>query len=284
MCGRRGSDMTNLDKPTVEGFGEEWTAFDQSGVAEAELRAIFEAYFRVFPWDAVPDGAVGFDAGCGTGRWARFVAPRVGHLHCIDASGEALGVARANLHDLSNCSFHLASVGDMPLDDAGADFGYSLGVLHHLPDTAAGLAACVGKLKPGAPFLVYLYYALDNRPTWFRSIWHVSNGFRRLISVLPFAVRRPIAEIIAALVYWPLARAARLIERLGAGVANWPLAAYRDKSFYTMRTDALDRFGTRLEHRYTRDEIDRMMRAAGLERIAFSDQAPFWCAVGYREA
>jgi hypothetical protein len=51
-----------------------------------------------------------------------------------------------------------------------------------------------------------------------------------------------------------------------------------------MRTDALDRFGTRLEHRYTRDEIDRMMRAAGLERIAFSDQAPFWCAVGYSKA
>ena len=85
--------MTNLDKPTVDGFGKEWAAFDQSGVAEAELRAIFEAYFRIFPWSALPDGAVGFDAGCGTGRWARFVAPRVGHLHCVDASSEALGVA-----------------------------------------------------------------------------------------------------------------------------------------------------------------------------------------------
>jgi hypothetical protein len=44
------------------------------------------------------------------------------------------------------------------------DFGYSLGVLHHLPDPRAGLAACVTKLKPGAPMLVYIYYAFDNRP------------------------------------------------------------------------------------------------------------------------
>ena len=85
--------MTNLDKPTVDGFGKEWAAFDQTGADEAELHKIFEDYFRVFPWDAVADGAVGFDAGCGTGRWARFVAPRVSHLHCIDASDEALDVA-----------------------------------------------------------------------------------------------------------------------------------------------------------------------------------------------
>ena len=276
--------MTNLDKPTVDGFGKEWAAFDQSGVAEAELGAIFEAYFRIFPWSALPDGAVGFDAGCGTGRWARFVAPRVGHLHCIDASGEALGVAQANLHELPNCSFHLASVNDMPLNEADADFGYSLGVLHHLPDTASGLAACARKLKPGAPFLVYIYYALDNRPNWFKLIWHVSNGLRRLISILPFVVRRLIAEVIAALVYWPLGRAARIIERLGADVADWPLSTYRDKSFYTMRTDALDRFGTRLERRFARAEIETMMHAAGLDRIEFSDTAPFWCAVGYRKA
>jgi methylase of polypeptide subunit release factors len=31
--------------------------------------------------------------GCGSGRWARFVAPHVGRLHCIDPSS-ALAVAR----------------------------------------------------------------------------------------------------------------------------------------------------------------------------------------------
>ena len=49
-----------------------------------------------------------------------------------------------------------------------------------------------------------------------------------------------------------------------------------------MRTDSLDRFGTRLEHRFTKKQIEMMMNNAGLEKIIFSDIAPFWCAIGYK--
>ena len=51
-----------------------------------------------------------------------------------------------------------------------------------------------------------------------------------------------------------------------------------------MRTDALDRFGTRLEKRFTASEIRSMMGAAGLERVALSEQPPYWCAIGYKSA
>src|SRR5271169_5493447 len=84
--------MSNLDHAVVEGFGQEWSRFDQSGIAQAELQALFNEYFSVFPWADLPPGAVGFDLGCGSGRWAQFVAPRVGQLHCIDASSAALEV------------------------------------------------------------------------------------------------------------------------------------------------------------------------------------------------
>jgi len=60
------------------------------------------------------------------------------------------------------------------------------------------------------------------------------------------------------------------------------LSGYRNLSFYTMRTDALDRFGTRLEQRFSRERIKAMMEQAGLERVEFSASEPFWCAVGYR--
>lgn len=40
---------------------------------------------------------------------------------------------------------------------------YFLGVLHHVPDTQAAIRSCVGLLKPGAPLLLYFYYAFDNR-------------------------------------------------------------------------------------------------------------------------
>ena len=270
----------NLDRATVEGFGEEWSRFDQAPLAEAELRALFEQYFSEFPWDCLPQNARGFDLGCGSGRWAQLVAPRVGRLHCIDASAGALEVARRTLSGYNNCEFHRASVDAIPLPEAGMDFGYSLGVLHHVPDTLAGIRACARKLKPGAPFLVYLYYAFDNRPLWFRLLWRGSDGVRRLLSRLPFRLRALVCDLIALTVYWPLARSARLAERLGATVDAWPLSAYRRRSLYVMRTDALDRLGTRLEQRFTRTQIRSMLEQAGFEKIRFRESGPYWCAVG----
>lgn len=272
----------NVDQATVEGFGAEWSQYDQSRLDEAELREQFARYFRVFPWHELPPHAVGFDLGCGSGRWARLTAERVGKLYCIDASSAALAVAQRNLAGLDNCEFIEASVDQIPLPDGTMDFGYSLGVLHHVPDTLAGIQACVRKLKPGAPLLLYLYYAFDQRPFWFRLLWRMTDVARRIISSLPFRLRLMLSQVIALLVYLPLARTARLLAGAGLNVDAFPLSQYRDQSFYTMRTDALDRFGTRLEQRFTAAQIRAMMEAAGLERVQFSDAAPYWCAVGYR--
>lgn len=274
--------QTNADLKTVQGFGEEWSRFDQSKLDEAERRQIFDSYFGIFPWKDLPPGAVGFDLGCGSGRWAKSVAPRVGKLICIDASREALEVAKRNLSSENNCEFHHASVEEMPLAEGSMDFGYSLGVLHHIPKPLEGIKTCAGKLKKGAPFLIYLYYAFDNRPAWFRALWKISDAVRQGTARLPSGIKHSLAEIIALTVYFPLARTAYLLDRAGLNVSAFPLSIYRDKSFYTMRTDALDRFGTRLEHRFTRKQIEEMLAEAGLERIGFSDEMPFWCAVGFK--
>jgi SAM-dependent methyltransferase len=273
---------SNVDGATVTDFGLEWARFDQSALSESELAQMFDSYFSIFPWHELPAGAEGFDAGCGSGRWARFVAPRVGRLHCIDASDAALAVAKNRLADAGNVAFHRTSLDALTLADASQDFGYSLGVLHHMPDTKGGIAACVRKLKPGAPFLLYIYYAFDNRALWFRALWRLSDLLRRAVAPAPFRIKSVVAELLAALVYWPLARGARLVELLGVDPEGLPLAAYRRRSFYVMRNDALDRFGTRLEQRFTAREIEAMMRAAGLTDIRFSPAAPFWCAVGRR--
>jgi SAM-dependent methyltransferase len=274
----------NVDQATVDSFGEEWAHFDQTGMSSAERRRHFEQYFHVFPWDALPADAVGFDAGCGSGRWAMEVAPRVGTLHCVDPATDALAVARKNLADVGSCVFHNTSINEMPIADGSMDFGYSLGVLHHIPDPRQALGACVRKLKPGAPFLVYLYYALDDRPAWFRTLWRLSDGLRHFVAPRSFRFKMVVATLLATFVYWPLARLALVGERLGIDVHHFPLATYRDRSYYSMRTDAIDRFGTRLEYRFTADEIREMMTAAGLERIVVSPEAPYWCVVGFRSA
>ena len=274
--------MKNIDKLVVDDFGKEWSKFDQSGVPIIELKNEFEKYFSLFPWDILPANSEGFDLGCGSGRWAYFCAPLVGKLHCVDPSSSALDVAMKKLKHYDNCIFHNLGVDEIPFNDGSMDFGYSLGVLHHIPDTLNGIKKSVRKLKSGAPFLVYIYYSFDNRPKWFKAVWRVTNPFRRFISILPFPVKYIISQIIAIFVYFPLARLSRIIEIFGINVSNIPLSSYRDKNFYSMRTDALDRFGTRLEKRFTKTQIEQMLLESGLEKIEFRSQEPYWCAIGYR--
>ena len=276
----KSGNQGNIDPATVAGFGEEWAAFDQRSLTTKEWGELFGNYFSIFPFDQLPANAEGFDLGCGSGRWAAGIAPRIGHLHCIDPSDKALEVAMKRLTDQPNVSFHLADSDTIPLAHESQDFGYSLGVLHHIPDTAAAMADCVRKLKPGAPFLVYLYYAFDNRPAWFRAVWRASDSVRYVICRMPFGARKFVTSMIAATVYLPLASFSQVAEKAGADVSKIPLSFYRSSSFYTMRTDALDRFGTRLEQRFTRDQIKQMMEDSGLLDIVFLEGEPYWVACG----
>jgi SAM-dependent methyltransferase len=196
----------------------------------------------------------------------------------IEPSDQALVVAKRNAVD---CQFIRGAAGELPIKDCSFDFAYCLGVLHHTPEPLVGLTDTVRSLKPGAPLLVYLYYALDNRPAWFRLLWRASDAMRDRVSHLPFRLRYIISQLIAACVYLPLARLAALVERTGRDVDGFPLSAYRNRGFYLMRNDALDRFGTRLERRFTRSEVAELLDAAGLERVTV-DGPPYWCAVGYK--
>jgi SAM-dependent methyltransferase len=274
--------MENFDEKTVESFGDEWARFDQVGMANDEALSRFDEYFSIFPFNELSSESEGFDMGCGSGRWARLVAPKVGKLHCIDPSN-SIEIARANLSEQINVSFYRASVDSQCLPLSSQDFGYSLGVLHHVPDTAAAIRSCVDLLKPGAPLLLYLYYAFDNRPWWFRAIWRLSDFARQKICRLPSSLKHIVTDVIALVVYLPITLMCRLIERLGFNVDNIPLSYYRKYSFYTMRTDARDRFGTPLERRFSKDQIAQMMKEAGLANVRFSDAAPFWCAVGNKD-
>lgn len=276
-------NKSNSDQSVVDDFGHEWTRFDQSKLSEDEVKGIFEDYFRIFPWNSLPQDAVGADIGCGSGRWARLAAPKVGHLHCVEPSS-ALEVAKRNLSTVKNVTFHHLEVSNLPFQADSLDFIYSLGVLHHVPDTQAAIESCVEVLKPGGWLLLYLYYRFDNKPEWFRRVWKASDIVRKRVSALPVQPKTLLADAIAASVYFPLSKVSKGAEALGYNVENIPLSAYRDKSFYTMRTDSLDRFGTRLEQRFTKSEISEMLVHASLEDITFSNEAPFWCVVARKMA
>ena len=262
----------NVDSATVEGFGEEWDKFTQQALSDRERAQVFAKYFSLIDWTKKPKKAL--DMGCGSGRWDVLVAPLVDELVAADASPQALRVAEHNLR-AANVSFIQCTPDTLPFPDEYFDFIFSLGVLHHLPDTQAAIKSLASKLAAGGRLLLYLYYAFDNRPAWFREIWKLTDILRRCVSRLPFFPRYVLSQIIAVFVYWPLARTAKFLPV----PESWPLKFYADRSFYFMRTDALDRFGTKLEKRFTRQEIIVMLKAAHLEAIRFSDGEPYWvCA------
>jgi ubiquinone/menaquinone biosynthesis C-methylase UbiE len=275
--------LVNVDAHTVEGFGEEWSSFDQQSLSIEEKEEIFNKYFNIFPFDFIDTNSVGVDIGCGSGRWASVIAQRVKVLHLVDASEKALGIAKIRLSEFSGCEYHHASASELPFANESLDFAYSLGVLHHIPDTADAINHIATKLKQGSPLLLYLYYSFDNRPKWYGLVWSISNTLRKGISLLPYKLRLILTQIIALFVYYPLSRMASLLEYLKIMPKNWPLAFYRNRSFYTMRTDALDRFGTKLEQRFSKVQIEKMFLNAGFDNVIFSDKEPFWCAVATKK-
>jgi hypothetical protein len=101
---------------------------------------------------------------------------------------------------------------------------------------------------------------------------------RQSISVLPKSIRRLTAAIIAAIVYWPLARLSKVIRKLGGNTSNIPLHHYADMPFLMLANDALDRFGTSLEQRFSKSEITQMLCDADfdIETLKFSELEPFW--------
>ena len=270
-------DQLNIDAATVEGFGKEWKKFKQNALTDDERMEMFAKFFPLVDWTKRPKRAL--DMGCGSGRWDVIVAPLVDELVAADASAEALDVAMQNVK-ASNVTFVKCTPDTLPFPDETFDLIFSIGVLHHLPDTQGAIESLVQKLKPGGLLTLYLYYSFDNMPTWYRWLWRSTNITRYLISGLPWLPRYLLSQVIAGTVYWPIARVAKYFPV----PASWPLRFYANRSFYIMRTDALDRFGTRLEKRFTKRQIEAMLAAARLENVTFSAHEPYWVCAGSKRS
>lgn len=268
-------EHANLDALTVSAFGEEWGKFDR--FEDEEITRIGQEYFDVLDDAAIGNETRVLDAGCGSGRWSRYLAHKVHSIEAIDPS-DAVVPAVHQLKHLGNVRVTKASIDTIPFSDESFDLIVCLGVLHHIPDTFRALTSLTKKLKKEGILILYLYYDLDNRGRAYRILFNVVDYFRRVISQMPDPLKRFTCECIALLVYLPLSRISRLVEKLGMKrfSKRIPLAYYADKNMYILRNDALDRFGTPLEQRFNRNQIEEMLTSAGYMDIRFSDHAPYW--------
>ena len=269
----------NIDTEVVESFGEEWLKFQN--YSDEEIRSLAIMYFDILTDSIINKNTYALDIGCGTGRWTKYLSPRIGFIEAIDPSNAVLAADHL-LANTENVRITKASVENIPFDDETFDFAMSIGVLHHIPNTQNAMIDCVKKVKKGGYFYCYLYYNLDNKGIIFKSLFYLSDLIRKLVSRMPAGLKRLCCDLLAVLFYMPLVLTARLLNLFGLKsiAKKIPLSDYANKSFFIIRNDTLDRFGTKLEQRFSKKQVEALMRNSGLDDIVISPASPYYHAVG----
>ncbi len=278
------SDQKNIDRKTVESFGEEWSKYKHFEFSEIESAA--KEYFDIVPEGLLTHKTKVLDLGCGSGRWSLYIADQVGEVEAIDPSNAVIGASQL-LADKKNVRVTQAAVSNIPFADQSFDFLLCLGVLHHIPDTTKALSDAMQKVKPGGHALLYFYYNLENRSWFYKSLFSATDLIRRIISRMPSGLKRFSCDVIAIMIYTPLIWLAKLIRMISPRSPFYqkiPLSYYINKPFRIARNDALDRFGTPLEQRFSRSEIRNMLEQCGCDEITFSENMPYWHCLARKKA
>lgn len=272
---------SNIDVSVVNSFGEEWSKFND--FKDEEIDKLGKMYFDILDEKMVNKNTYAIDIGCGTGRWTKYLLNRIGFIEAIDPS-KAIITADSLIGKNDKIRLSMASTDNIPFADETFDFGMSIGVLHHIPNTQKAMIDCVKKIKIGGYFYTYLYYNLENKGSIFKFILVLVTLLRKLISKLPTTIKKIACDVIALLVYMPIILLGRLFNAFGFPkiAKNLPLNMYQNQTFFVIRNDSLDRFGTSLEQRFSKKEIVTMMNNCGLEDIIISKNLPYWHAVGKR--
>lgn len=270
----------NSNKKVIRDFGEEWSRFNYLSDDDVNsLREQFERYIAPLPEMLFKNGRIiAADIGAGAGRWSHYLKEYCERLYVVEPSVKAFEICLERFQTDSRISVLRESVERNSIPNDELDLAVSLGVLHHVPNTQEALSSIFTKVKPGGYFLGYLYYAMENRRGYYRMIWRLSEFFRIIISHSPKGIKFFVSELIALIIYLPLARFSALLSTWNVSTDGIPLHQYANLSYQVMRNDALDRFGTTLEQRFTKDQIRKMLTSAGFDvsTLNFSESEPFW--------
>jgi ubiquinone/menaquinone biosynthesis C-methylase UbiE/uncharacterized protein YbaR (Trm112 family) len=138
-------------------FSFEWkrwrrTQFDTASRKSSENAFTASTGARPADWA----GKLILDAGCGSGRYMEVVARHGGEVVGVDLS-LAIEVAQENLGHLPNCHFIQADLFALPFPGNCFDNFYSIGVLHHTPDTRRAFIQLVRTLKPSGSAAIWVY-------------------------------------------------------------------------------------------------------------------------------
>ncbi len=195
-------------------FGGEWNLFSKTQLDSHTKTTIsrdrFSEVTQTQPSDLA--GKLVLECGCGMGRFLEPLAQAGANVIGIDFS-TAVDAAFANLHQYPNVTIVQADLFNLPFQQGIFDFVYSIGVLHHTPNTQRALQAIARHTKPDGSLAIwvyhkhsvlkphYLYHYLFRHLTAARALaliklYHPIPWFLRRIPVIgkPLATPLPISD------------------------------------------------------------------------------------------
>jgi len=249
-------------------FGEEWQEFSD---IMPEHEKEFSQYFDLINLSDLKNKRI-CDLGCGIGRWDYFLKDQCKELILVDFS-EAVFVARHNLEDAENILYFMGDLKKLPFRKGFVDYLFCIGVLHHLPNSA--LEEVRSLKKYASQLLIYLYYALDNRPFYFRVLLMLATRLRLRTALVRNSHFRNLFSWAGALfIYFPFIILGSILRPLGGSHLIPLYESYHGKTLKRIRQDVYDRFFTRIEQRFTKKEI--MALKDTFSNVIVSNQLPYW--------
>jgi SAM-dependent methyltransferase len=242
----------------VENFGFQWnkhkrTQFDNEKEKPSEL---FLRRIGLTP-ELVKDKLV-LDAGCGAGRYSDVVSRWGGNVVAVDLSS-AVEASHENLGH-KGVKILQADIMNLPFAEETFDVIFSIGVLHHTPDTKKAFEALVPLLKPGGLIVVWLYSAYNDESMRMK----LSNFYRRFSWKLPKKLLYGISWL--AVPYYYLNRIP--ILRMFTG-RLWHIAEHKDWKWRVL--DTFDWYSPRYQWHHTYAEVFGWFEENGLTNIRVLD-------------
>ena len=237
-------DMRRM-QATVRTFGYQWTSFDVSN--DEEDRRVFEAKTGLRLTDL--RGKRVLDAGCGGGRYCRIAGGAAGQVLGIDLS-DAVDHARSLTRDLPNVTIVQGNLLQPPIRPETFDVVYSIGVLHHTPDTRRAFRAVAALVKPGGYLAVWLYRKNTPPQEW------LNTAFRAVTT------RAPIPALL-------------LLARAGAVLGGIPIVRHLNKvanfsahpRWTTRVCDTFDWYAPPYQSHHTEQELVQWFDDSGFESV-----------------
>jgi len=236
-------------------FGYQWNRFSKTQLDSANHSTRSRDTFIEKTGWKLEDlrGKSVLDAGCGMGRFAEIAADAGADVHAIDLSS-AVEAAAGNLGSRPNMTFYQADIFNLPFAEGSFDYIYSLGVLHHTPDTRRAFLGLTKLLKPGGRITIWVYSHRAFR------YYFGSELLRPLTSRLPKPLLLSLCRVAVPLYYVHKLPAVGMVSTMILPTSHDPDPAWR-------WLDTFDWYSPTFQWKHTHEEVRGWFAEAGLTDI-----------------